>query len=59
MPGHYGGGMKKPAAKKPAAKKPAAKKLSPKQKTIARKAGNPNKIEGADLKALRAKKKKM
>ena len=53
MPGHYGGGMKKPAAKK----KPAAgKKLSPKQKTIARKAGNPNKIEGADLKALRRRK---
>ena len=32
-------------------------KLSPKQKTIAKKSGNPNKIEGSDLKALRSKPK--
>jgi len=56
MPGHYGGGMKKPAAKK----KPAAgKKLSPKQKTIAKMAGNPKKIDAADLKKLRTKRPKM
>lgn len=34
------------------------KKLSPKQKKIAGKAGNPNKIDAADLAALRKKKKK-
>lgn len=32
-------------------------KLSPKQKTIAKKSGNPNKIEGSDLKKLRSKPK--
>jgi hypothetical protein len=37
--------------------KGAAKKLSPKQSKIAGKAGNPNKIEAADLAALRKKKK--
>ena len=37
MPGHYG------------AKKKLAKILSRAQKKIARKAGNPNKIEKADL----------
>lgn len=44
MPGHYG-------AKKP------AKKLSTKQKKIARVAGNPRKIDAADFKKLRSKKK--
>jgi hypothetical protein len=37
--------------------KKAASKLSPKQKKIAGKAGNPNKIDAADLAALRKKKK--
>lgn len=50
MPGHYGG-MKKPAAKN-------KKKLSPKQKTIARMAGNPNKIEASDFAKLRSKRRK-
>jgi len=35
-----------------------SKKLSPKQKKIAGKAGNPKKIDAADLAALRKKKKK-
>ena len=39
------------------AKKAAAKKLSPKQKKIAGKAGDPKKIDAADLAALRKKKK--
>lgn len=34
-----------------------SKGLSPKQKMIAGKAGNPNKIDAADLAALRKKKK--
>jgi hypothetical protein len=34
-----------------------SKKLSPKQKKIAGKAGNPKKIDAADLAALRKKKK--
>lgn len=42
--------------KKKAAKK-ASPKLSPKQKNIAGKAGNPKKIDAADLAALRKKKK--
>jgi len=42
--------------KKKAAKKPA-KALSPKQKKIAGKAGDPKKIDAADLAALRKKKK--
>ena len=33
------------------------KKLTPRQKKIARVAGNPNKIEASDFKALKAKKK--
>ena len=37
--------------------KKTAKKLSPKQKTIAKKAGDPKKIDAADLAALRKKKK--
>ena len=37
--------------------KKGSKKLSPKQKKIAGKAGNPNKIDAADLAALRKKKK--
>lgn len=41
---------------KKAAKKSAAK-LSPKQKKIAGKAGDPKKIDAADLAALRKKKK--
>ena len=41
MPGHYG------------AKKKLAKILSRAQKKIARKAGNPNKIEKADFSKLR------
>jgi hypothetical protein len=40
-----------------ACKKKGAKALSPKQKKIAGKAGNPNKIDAADLAALRKKKK--
>lgn len=39
-------------------KKASAKKMSPKQKKIAGKAGNPKKIDAADLAALRKKKKK-
>lgn len=35
----------------------ATKKLSPKQSKLAAKAGDPKKIEAADLAALRAKKK--
>jgi len=38
--------------------KGAAKKLSPKQSKIAAKAGNPKKIDAADLAALRKTKKK-
>lgn len=38
-------------------KKASAKSLSPKQKKIAGKAGNPKKIDAADLAALRKKKK--
>ena len=38
--------------------KGAAKKLSPKQSKIAGKAGDPKKIDAADLAALRKKKKK-
>jgi hypothetical protein len=34
------------------------KRLSPKQKAIAKKAGDPNRIDGADLKALRNKARK-
>lgn len=34
------------------------KTLTPKQKKIASKAGNPNKIDAADFKALKKKKKK-
>jgi len=37
--------------------KKSASKLSPKQKKIAGKAGNPTKIDAADLAALRKKKK--
>jgi hypothetical protein len=37
--------------------KKAASKLSPKQKKIASKAGNPKKIDAADLAALRKKAK--
>ena len=37
-------------------KKPMAKALSPKQKKIAKVAGNPNKIEGKDFAALRKNK---
>jgi hypothetical protein len=37
-------------------KKDAAKKLSPKQKKIAKKAGDPKKIDAADLASLRKKK---
>lgn len=37
--------------------KKTVKKLSPKQKKIASKAGNTNKIDAADLAALRKKKK--
>jgi len=37
--------------------KKGSKKLSPKQKKIAGKAGNPKKIDAADLAALRKKKK--
>lgn len=43
--------------KKKPAKKAAAKGLSPKQKKIAGKAGDPKKIDAADLAALRKKKK--
>lgn len=35
----------------------ATKKLSPKQKKLAAKAGDPKKIDAADLASLRAKKK--
>ncbi len=42
---------------KKAAKKAASKKLSPKQKKMAGKAGDPKKIDAADLAALRKKKK--
>ena len=35
-----------------------AQELSPKQKKIAKKAGDPKKIDAADLAALRKKKKK-
>jgi hypothetical protein len=38
--------------------KASAKKLSPKQSKIAGKAGDPKKIDAADLAALRKKKKK-
>lgn len=46
------------ANKKFAKKKASNGKLSPKQKKIAGKAGDPSKIDAADLAALRAKKKK-
>jgi hypothetical protein len=36
---------------------PMAKELSPKQKQIAKVAGNPNKIEGKDFQALKSMKK--
>ena len=50
-PGTYGKKVGRPPAKK---KKP----LSPKQKTIARMAGNPNKIDAKDLMKLRSRGKK-
>jgi hypothetical protein len=50
-----GCGCSKPGCK--GACKKGTKKLSPKQKKIAGKAGDPNKIDAADLAALRKKKK--
>jgi hypothetical protein len=53
-----GCGKKKGQAGYGKGKKSAAKGLSPKQKKIAGKAGDPKKIDAADLAALRNKKKK-
>lgn len=50
-PGTYGSKVGRP--KKSAAKRPRMKPLTSGQKKIARAAGNPNKIEGKDFKALR------
>ena len=50
-PGTYGSKVGRP--KKSVAKKPRMKPLTSGQKKIARAAGNPNKIEGKDFKALR------
>lgn len=50
-PGTYGSKVGRP--KKEATTAKPAKRLSPGQKKIARQAGNPNKIEGKDFKALR------
>jgi len=45
--------MTPPGKKKKVKKKAEGGSLSPKQKTIAAKAGNPNKIEGIDFEVLR------
>ena len=50
-PGTYGNKVGRPIKKTTAAK--PAKRLTTKQKKIARQAGDPNKIEGKDFKALR------
>lgn len=51
-PGTYGSKVGRPKKSTTAAKKPR-KPLTSGQKKIARAAGNPNKIEGKDFKALR------
>jgi hypothetical protein len=48
---------KGPKSKKAAPKDKSTKQLSPKQKKIAAVAGDKNKIDGADFKALRKKAK--